>query len=301
MNKAAQTIRREIDRQVMFAVVYLEAKKGLSEEEEKQYLKAADAEVQQIVNLRFGGLHARFERYLTERGMTVADLREKTKRRFVVLKYLSDRFRPLAEHPKREELRKYYEAHLADFTTKARARMSLIEVSFDADLKKPRTTATAEDRAAAKASAKAKITRARQEIDSGVPFEAVARAYSDGVHAADGGAWEEIGQSSLRERYKPVCDALFAMQPGAISDVIEGSDAYFIVRCDALHPGRTLTFEEAQPQIAEKILDQRYADMQDRYVQDLLKKAIIQKDAEFFQAVMAAIPQAGGTDRGDRP
>lgn len=291
VNKAAQTIRREIEREIYVAVVYQEAHKGLAKEEEEQYVKAADAEIQQIVNLRFGGLHAKFEKHLAERGMTVADLREKTKRRYLVHKYLDDRFKPLAAHPRRDELRKYYDAHQAEFTTKPRARMSLVEVRFDATLKKPASAATPAERAEAREAARKKAERAKQELDSGVPFDAVARVYSDGPHSDDDGAWDEFLLDSLRPRYKAVVDALATMSPGQTRGVIEGSDAWFIVRCDDLQPGRTLTFEEAQPKISARILDERYAAMQERYVQDLMRKAVIQKQAEFFQAVMAAIPR----------
>jgi parvulin-like peptidyl-prolyl isomerase len=290
ITKAAQLIRKEMDRQVFFAVVYQEAKKSISDEEDKQYFKAADAEIQQIVNLQFGGLHAKFEKHLADQGLTIADVREKTKRRFVVLKFLADRFRPLAEHPKRDQLKKYYDEHKVEFTTPARARMSLIEVSFDAEITKPRSNATAADLAAAKEAGRRKIERARQELESGVPFAAVARKYSDGVHAADGGAWDEFGPASLRERYKAVCDALVRMSPGQVSGVIEGTDAFFVVRCDALQPERRRTFEETQPQIAERILEEKYGQMQDKYVRDLLIKAVFQNETEFFQAVLTAAP-----------
>lgn len=290
--KAAQLIRKEIDKQVFFTVVYQEAKKSIVDEEDKQYVKAADAEIQQIVNLQFGGLHAKFEKHLADRGMTIADLREKTKRRFIVLKFLSDRFKPLAEHPKRDELKRYYDEHKAEFTTQARARMSLVEVSFDAEIAKPRATATPADWAAAKEAGRKKIHRARQELDSGVSFAAVAKKYSDGVHASDGGAWDEIGADSLRSRYKVVCDTLFKMTPGQVSGVLEGTDAFFIVQCDAIQPGRCASFEEAQPGMAEKLLEERYGQMQDKYVRDLLTKAVLQNEAEFFQAVLAAVPPA---------
>ncbi len=292
MAKAAQLIRKELDKQIFFTVVYQEAKKGIAEEEEKQYLKAADAEIQQIVNLQFGGLHAKFEKHLAERGMTVADLREKTKRRFVVLKFLSDRFKPLAEHPKRDELRRYYEEHRTEFTTPARAKMSLIEASFRVTADRPGPPGMPADPAAAREAARRKIERARQELDSGVPFAAVARKYSDGIRNTEGGAWDEIGRDSLRARYKAVSDALFRMSPGQVSDVIEGPDAFFIVRCDAIRPESCRSFEDAQPEIAERILEKKYGEMQDRYVRDLLAKAVFQNEAEFFQAVLAAIPPA---------
>jgi len=290
--KAAQLIRKELDKQIFFTVVYQEAKKGIAEEEEKQYLKAADAEIQQIVNLQFGGLHAKFEKHLAERGMTVADLRQKTKRRFVVLKFLSDRFKPLAEHPKRDELRRYYDEHRAEFTTPARAKMSLIEASFGTTAAGSRSPGTPADPAAAREAARKKIDRARQELDSGVPFAAVARKYSDGIHNSEGGAWDEIGRDSLRARYKAVSDVLFRMSPGQVSDVIEGPDAFFIVRCDAIRPEVCRSFEDAQPEIAERILEEKYGQMQDRYVRDLLAKAVFQNEAEFFQAVLAAVPPA---------
>lgn len=282
--------RREVDRQKKLAVVYNEARKALTEDMEKQVLKFVDAEIQQMVNLQFGGLHAKFEKYLADRGMSVADVREKVKRQQVALRYLKERFKDLAAYPKRDELHKFYEDHVADFTQPPTAKMSLIDIPFTAALKTPADLATEREKADAKKEARERIDRARQELDSGVAFDAVARAYSQGVKARNGGVWEEeIRPNVLRSRYDAVCEALFRLKAGERSGVIEGSDAYFIVRCDAITQARRLTFEEAQPRIANMMLDRRYMELEDRYVGELLSHAVIENQDRFVAAVIAAI------------
>jgi hypothetical protein len=207
-----------------------------------------------------------------------------------VLSYLKERFRPLAEHPKRDELKRYYDAHIDAFTTEARAKMALIQLRFDAMLEGRRSTATSDQLAQAKEQARVRMAHALQELESGVPFASVARAYSDGIKRDAGGVWDEIGPNSLRRWYKPVVEKLFTMSPGETSGVIEGSGAFFIVRCLAITPEQRMSFEEAQPQIADRILDERYAEMQERYVRTLLSKAVIEGEPQFLRAVAAAAP-----------
>jgi len=291
---AAQKVRRSIDEQMFILVVYREAARSMTEEEEKLYSKRADEEIQRIVNLEFEGRQAKFEKHLADQGLTLKEVREKTKRRLVVYRYLAERFRPLAEHPKRDELKRYYEAHRDEFTTPPRVRMSLIEVSFEGPLRKPRSAATAAEISQARQDALAKARRAREEIESGVPFSAVARAYSDGLKASAGGAWEELDPRSLRPRYERVVRELLRMSAGQVSDVLEGTDAYFIVRCESITPERQMTFEEAQPAIAERLLEQRYQQMQKEYVDGLLRRAVVQNEEEFFRSVLAAAPQPKG-------
>jgi len=283
--KLVRTVRREIDRQACLTVIYQEAHKTLTEEQDKEILKHADEEIQQIVNLEFGGRHAKFEQQLRERGLTVAEFREKTRRDLLVRSFLASRFQALTEHPSRTELKKYYDEHADTFFFPARARMSLIQVRFDTMHDRTRT------RTQAKEAARQKIERAREELVSGVPFEAVARAYSDDFRAAEGGRWDEFALGSLRARYEAVCDALRTMRPGQVSPVVEGSDAWFIIRCDAITPERRKTFEEAQPDIAKRILDEKYAEMQEAYVRERMARAVIANEQEFFQAVMLAAPR----------
>lgn len=276
-----RAVRNEMQMQVGLILIYQEAKKTIEEKEEEFYKKQADDEIQQIVNLEYGGLHAKFEQELNRQGISIADFRDRTIRRFVAMKTLKERFNALKEQPSRQELRKYYESHISEFTEEPKARMSLIEVRFAGGGSAGQSKSTAHD----------KIKRAQEELASEVPFAAVAKTYSEGVQARNGGAWDEIGPDSLRPRYKIVSDALFKMKAGETSSILEGPDAFFIVRCDDSTPGRQKSFEEAQADIQNEILDVRYAEQQNSYIRKLIEKAVILNENAFYQALLIAAPQ----------
>ena len=288
--KLDRTVRDEMRRQISEVILFQEASRTFTEEQEKQIDKRVDAVIQERVNHEFDGLHAKLEEHLATKGETVETYRKKTKRRFVAIAFLSDQFKVLAEHPSRSELKKYYDAHLDEFTTQPRANVSLIETRYETTLKIPRQRASSAEIEAAKRAAHEKMLAAQRELESGVPFAAVAKAYSEGVKSADGGAWGEIGPNSLRDRYKVACDAVFTMTAGQVSDILAGPDAYFIVRCDAIEPQRCLSFEEAQLQIQNRLLDQRYVEKQNAYINKLLRKAVVTNDREFRVAVLLAAP-----------
>lgn len=285
-----RTLQYELQTEIGLLLIYQEARKAITDKEDEFFTKQADEEIQHLVNLEFGGRHARFEAHLREQGMTVAEFREKTKRRFIAMRTLRERFNNLKEQPSRAELLRYYETHPAEFTSEPKARMSLIEIRF----------VSPGERGVQKPAAREKAEQALAELESGVPFAAVARAYSEGPTRSAGGAWAEISPGSLRPRYQPVVDALFRMQPGERSGIIEGPDAFFIVRCDALAPGRRQTFEEAQDELIERILDQRYAEIQNEYIAKLMRNAILVNEAAFLQALIASAPSPAPPSLGGR-
>ena len=53
----------------------------------------------------------------------------------------------------------------------------------------------------------------------------------------------------------PVAEAVFALQPGGVSDVIEVAGAYYIFRMRSLIPARPMTLEECAPAIREALWD----------------------------------------------
>ena len=54
----------------------------------------------------------------------------------------------------------------------------------------------------------------------------------------------------------PVAEAVFALQPGGVSDVIEVAGAYYLFRMRSLTPARPMTLEECAPAIREALWDQ---------------------------------------------
>ncbi len=282
---------RQIEYEISTVLLYQEAKNAFPEAAMKHFDKEADQRIKDIINARFGGVHARYEQYLKGMNTSVEAMRERAKRREMVIQYLRERIRPRQAQPSRRELMTYYEAHKEQFTTPAKAELFLIEIPLEAELGKQLSRAAAEEIAGARKAAREKLERAREELASGVSFAAVAKQYSKGLHADEGGALGEISPGALTRRWAKAAEVLFTLEPDAVSDIVETEESFFIVKCGRKTPEQTLSFEDAQARMIDLILEAQFEQLRDEYILKLRAKATIQKYAEFRQAVFQASPR----------
>ena len=80
--------------------------------------------------------------YAEALGTALADVKERARRRIMVTQFLRDRFLPRLREPPRRDLVEYYQAHLDEFTTPAKAELLLIEVPVESELGKRIAQAT---------------------------------------------------------------------------------------------------------------------------------------------------------------
>lgn len=284
-------IQKQIDTQISILLIYEEAKDTYPSKATEFFEKEADRRIKEAINLRFDGIHARYEAHLKALGLTVEDIKNRVKRQVMFEQYMRDKFQPSLREPPRRQLLKYYETHLDQFTKPARAELFLIEVPIAAELKMSIKQATSEDLAAARKRAIAHLKRAQEELAAGVEFEAVAKAYSKGVKAAVGGAWGEISPNTMQGRWAKAAEVLFTLKPGESSDIIETDDAVFIVKCGQSTPAQQVSFEEAQKTIIDRMKEEQFDRVSREHIQKLYDKAIIGPMIEFAQAVQAATPR----------
>jgi len=118
----------------------------------------------------------------------------------------------------------------------------------------------------------ARAREARQRIDAGADFAAVAREYSDDPTTRDkGGALPFVTAKALTPEY---AKAVFGMKNvGAVSEPIKAPSAYHVVRLEERRSPRPQTFEEVRDAIMR--------DMRTRYVteQREMRLRAIQEDS----------------------
>ena len=73
-----------------------------------------------------------------------------------------------------------------------------------------------------------------------------AQLHSDCTTASDGG---DLGRISPGELCRTLGQALFQLAAGDISPIIQTTQGFYILFCEAIHPGQRLNFQEAAPQI----------------------------------------------------
>lgn len=221
-------------------------------ENEKVLDRFIDEQVRKNVTEDFGGVQRRYEKYLESQGQTLEDVRDAIRRELVIAKYLETELRPKVDEPTRADLYEAYQSAIELMRKQPRRSMSLIEVRVLDRLPKEVTQPTREQQAEARRAARQRVEAAESELRSGKSFAEVARTYSDGLRAAEGGAWGRVTREGVRERFLPAIEALEQLSEGGVSPIIETEDGFYLVRCDEFQPGFEPDFESVQPELHER-------------------------------------------------
>ena len=110
------------------------------------------------------------------------------------------------------------------------------------------------------------------KLDAGDSFESMARVYSEGKEAKEGGDWGWIGKDVLRKELNAIA---FSLKAGQHSRVIATAEGYYILQVDDVKPAHTIPLGEVRDDIEKTLLQQQRAKMQEDWVKDLRSKAYI--------------------------
>ena len=278
---------RWITEKLTDVLVYHQAELRISEEMAGRIDAYVDEEIRKVVTAEYGGVQRRYERDLQSRGRTLEDEREKIRREAIISSYLDTEIRPKIAEPTRAELLAAFEANREKWHRPARRSMSLIDVRVLDRLPQDKDSPSRETLAAARAEARSTILTAQAELGNGGSFGEVARKYSDGLHAEEGGTWGWVSREGVRKRFEPAVDALYRMQAGQVSEIIETDDAFFLVRCDEVDAGSEPSFEDVQPELKERHFAASYNKVLGELVAKLRRQAYVEPaELERFHATV---------------
>lgn len=202
---------------------------------------------------------AELERELARQGTSLESFRSAFANQQIARQYLAtkvDRDHKFG----RPELLEYYRTHAEEFTIPAAVKWQQIVIS--------RTGPEG------KAAAFEKLLAAVSELKRNVPFDEVARRYSSGATAANGGHWGDwMQRGSLRD--KEMERALFTLPLGQISDIFERDDAYYLVRVNERRDDGAVPFPEVQDAILERLQQQHREEQIRQALAELKQQAVI--------------------------
>ena len=254
--------------------------------------KYVDAEIRKIVSADYDGIQSRYEKVLESRGQTFEEVRQELRREITIAGFLEREIRPKVAEPTRAELLAAFEALADSFRKPVRRRMSLIDLRIRRHSPAGMDGPSPDQGQTPKDEARSRARTALAELRSGADFADVARRYSDGLHAAEGGAWGWVVKGSVRERFEPAVEALYRLHAAAVSEIVETDDGFFLVRCDEVDQGFEPTFPSVQPQLKERYIVGAYNRLIAELVTDLRAKARIEPPDldRFHAAVVQAAP-----------
>jgi peptidyl-prolyl cis-trans isomerase SurA len=123
------------------------------------------------------------------------------------------------------------------------------------------------------ADAKEKVREVMARLKQGESFEDLALRFSDGPNAAHGGRLGLVRQGELLPGIE---HAIANLVPGGISEVIETSDGFHIVRLEDKKPKQFRPYEEVRAEIQGLVFQQKSEDAFQAWLADLKNKAYIE-------------------------
>ena len=192
-------------------------------------------------------------------GSTLAELRYTFGRRALATQFLRESVGSVPQVTRGELLAEYYD-RIGEYTQPARLQWQQTWVAYAARGGRDR--------------ARTVLQQARDELESGLPFEDVARQFSDGPMASRGGQWDWTQPESVSE--PALRDALRGSSVGELSDVIEGKNAFVIAKLTGRRDVQTTPFEDVQNELRESIMQSKRNERLESVLQEIRSDAWIE-------------------------
>ncbi len=285
-------VREETRRQIGTLLIYAEAMAGLPEEQRKSIEKAVLKEIDNLVAQDYGGSSARFKAHLADSGLTLEQYRDALQRDLVVRQYMREKL-TIQIQVRRDELLTYYRQNSTQYETPETRELLVIEIPFEKLLPADQRWDTA-DRTV-RATTKLAVLRKAREAEAALdqqPFAEVARTYSAGSHAEQGGSWGLIARP-LQPPYDQVSKLIFEYESGQRSAPLETETGYFIVQCGRIEPARRRSFMDVQDDIRRELTERKYARVSADYVLKLAENATVSAIDPFVAAAAQRAEQRG--------
>jgi len=197
---------------------------------------------------------------LGEQGLTMADYRQQIREQMTIARLVHREVRSRIV-VNDEEAMAYYKGHPDLFTAPERRTICRIFIRYDAAWEETR-----------KDKAKDRITAAIDQIKHGVPFEEVAKAFSEAPTAGQGGLLGSFKQGEMQpelDRYA------FGLKEREVSELIRTADGYSLLYVKKIDTGDTRPFVDVEDDIILQIQSNRMSEQYDQWMKDLHDQAFV--------------------------
>ncbi len=219
------------------------------------------------------------EKEASKQGVSYEDFKQNLKNNIITQKVISQEVGSKIQVTPEEE-RKYYEEHKAEAEMPEQVRLSEILISTQKTLSQdtekksdpiPMSPTEVEQ-------ARAKADAAMAELKKGAKFEDVAKKYSEGSTAAQGG---DLGFFKRGALAKQLEEKTFALKPGDTTEVTQTKQGFVILKVTAHDAGGLLEMKKVEPQIQEAIYMEKLQPALRTYLTKLREEAYIDIEPGF--------------------
>ncbi len=178
----------------------------------------------------------------------------------------------------KDDVKKFYDQHRAEMERPEEVRLSEILIAPKTPAQpaaapdvKPAPPLEAESEAAL-AAAQAKAQDLLDQIHKGAKFADLAKKYSDGPSAKDGGDLSSFKRGTLSKELE---DKVFALKAGEVTDVIRTKQGYVILQASEHQMAGVPTLKEAEPRIQDALYMQKLQPALRAFLTTLREEAFI--------------------------
>jgi peptidyl-prolyl cis-trans isomerase SurA len=180
----------------------------------------------------------------------------------------------------KDDVKKFYDQHKAEMERPEQVRLSEILIAPKTPAKpaaganadaKPDPPSEAETEAAL-AAAQAKAQDVLDQFHKGAKFEELAKKYSDGPSAKDGGDLSLFKRGTLSKELE---DKVFALKAGEVTDVIRTKQGYVILQVSEHQMAGIPTMKEVEPRIQDALYMQKLQPALRAFLSTLREEAFI--------------------------
>jgi peptidyl-prolyl cis-trans isomerase SurA len=191
----------------------------------------------------------------------------------------------------KDDVKRFYEAHRAEMEQPEQVRLSEILIAPKPAVNppvtpggKPDPPTQAENEAALEA-AKAKAESLLEQIHKGAKFADLAKQFSDGPSAKDGGDLQSFKRGELSKELE---DKVFALKAGEVTDVIRTKQGYVILETVDHQMAGVPTLKQAEPRIQDALYMQKLQPALRNYLTTLREEAFIDIKAGYIDSGASA-------------
>jgi peptidyl-prolyl cis-trans isomerase SurA len=222
------------------------------------------------------------EKEAQKQGISWGDFKQTQRNQIITRRVISEEVSAHLSVSKDEE-QKFYDEHKSEMEQPEFIRLSEILVAPKAAAPAPAPTPTDPAAAAAPApvsvpddaalsAAEAKANDLLKQIRAGASFEDIAKKFSDGPSAADGGA---LGMFKRGQLAKELEDRTFAMKSGDVTDVIRTKQGYVILKVEDHQQAGIPPMKDILPKIQDALYYQKLQPALRAYLTKLREDAYI--------------------------
>ena len=157
-----------------------------------------------------------------------------------------------------EKLKTYYEDNKSQFEVKKQVKAS--HILFKTEEK-------------SKEEAKAEAGKVLTKLEEGKDFSELAKEYSEGPTAKNGG---DLGYITKDDVVSEFAEVAFAMEVGEVSELVKSKFGYHIIKVIDKKAAGTKSFSEAKDSIESRLLSSKKQQVWDEFVRKLRDKAEIE-------------------------